>query len=81
LPILIKAGQFDQAISDSNKAIELNPNLAMAYVNRGGAYAQKGQFDHTISDSNKAIELNPNLAMPMLRKVSLTRLSLIATRP
>jgi tetratricopeptide (TPR) repeat protein len=38
-------GQYDQAISDYTKALEINPKLAEAYLNRGGAYAKKGQLD------------------------------------
>ena len=56
-------GQYDQAISDFNKAIEINPRLADAFYNRGNAYFKKGQPDKAISDYNKAIELNPKLAM------------------
>jgi len=57
----IKKGNFDQAILDINKAIELNPNDAMAYEIRGSAYQQgKGNYDQAILDFSKAIELNPN---------------------
>jgi len=55
-------GQYDQAISDYSKAIELNPRLADAYNNRGNAYKNKGQNGQAISDYSKAIELNPRLA-------------------
>ena len=52
-------GQYDQAISDYNKAIEIDPKFATAYNNRGIAYRQKGQHDQAISDYNKALEINP----------------------
>ncbi len=52
-------GQYDQAISDYNKAIEIDPKSATAYNNRGIAYRQKGQNDQAISDFNKALEINP----------------------
>ncbi len=51
---------YDKAISDYNKAIELNPNFDTAYNNRGFAYDEKGEYDKAISDYNKAIEINPN---------------------
>ncbi|MBU0606132.1 MAG: tetratricopeptide repeat protein [Candidatus Omnitrophica bacterium] len=52
-------GDIDQALSDYNKAIELNSEYADAYNNRGNAYTQKDNFDQALSDYNKAIELNP----------------------
>jgi len=54
--------QYDKAISDYNKAIELNPNYAKAYNNRGVAYDDLKQYDKAISDYTKALELNPNYA-------------------
>ena len=55
--------RFDLAITELNKAIELNPSLAPAYASRGGAYAKKSQYDSAIADLNRAIELDPSLAM------------------
>ena len=52
-------GQYDQAILDFSKAIEINPRLAHAYNNRGWAYIKKWQYDHAISDFNKTIEIDP----------------------
>ncbi|MDD3552941.1 MAG: tetratricopeptide repeat protein [Deltaproteobacteria bacterium] len=54
--------RVDRTIEDCSKAIQLNPNDADAYNNRGDAYAHKGQYDRTIKDCDKAIQLNPNLA-------------------
>ena len=41
-------GDFDAAIQDYNKAIELQPDYAGAYNNRGNAYDEKGDFDAAI---------------------------------
>ncbi|UCB48645.1 MAG: tetratricopeptide repeat protein [Deltaproteobacteria bacterium] len=56
-------GQLSKAIAEYNKAIEINPEYAPAYNNRGFAYIGKGQYDQAISDFNKAIEINPEFAM------------------
>jgi tetratricopeptide (TPR) repeat protein len=55
-------GQYDKAISDYTKAIELNPKHADTYYSRGLAYNKMGQYDKAISDYTKAIELNPKHA-------------------
>jgi tetratricopeptide (TPR) repeat protein len=54
------AENADSAISNYNKAIEINPQLVKAYNNRGIAYTWKKQYDLAIADFNKAIELDPN---------------------
>jgi tetratricopeptide (TPR) repeat protein len=55
-----RKSQYDKAISDYSKAIEINPKSALTYNNRGNVYAAKGQYDKAISDYNKAIEINPS---------------------
>ena len=51
---------YDSAIEALTKAIELNPNYAAAYNNRGNAYRDNGNFDRAIADYTKAIELKPD---------------------
>lgn len=55
-------GNYDHAIVNLTKAIELNPNFAEAYNNRGIAYRKEGDYDHAIDDYTKAIELKPDFA-------------------
>lgn len=60
--VYARKSQWDQAISDFNKALEINPGFAEAYISRGFAYRGKGQYDQAISDYNKALEINPRHA-------------------
>lgn len=53
------AGNWAEALTALSKAIELNPQFAMAYYNRGVAYRKLGNTNQAIKDYNKAIELNP----------------------
>lgn len=53
-------GDYDRAMSDFNKAIELKPDLAAAYNNRGVVYRDKGDYDRAMRDYTKAIELKPD---------------------
>ena len=45
-------GQFDQAIAEYSKALEINPRYANAYIYRGAAYDIKGQYDQAIANIN-----------------------------
>ena len=55
-------GQYGRAIEDLNQAIQLDPNDADLFNNRGLAYNDKGENDRAIEDFNQAIRLNPDLA-------------------
>jgi Flp pilus assembly protein TadD len=46
----IRATQFNEAIADYDKAIELNPNFPRAYYERGWAKMQKGDFEGARAD-------------------------------
>ena len=52
-------GQYEQAISNLNKALEINSRYAVAFYNRGLVFQDKGQYNLAISDFRKAIEINP----------------------
>ena len=54
-----KQAWYDKAVAHYTEAIDLNPELAEVYINRGNAYAKKGEFDDAIQDYNIAINLNP----------------------
>ena len=55
-------GEYDRAIADYGKAIELGLDGAVIYDNRGDAYFNKQEYDRAIEDYGRAIEIDPNLA-------------------
>ena len=55
----LKKGQYDAAIGEYNKALEINPRSAVAYYNRSVAYTSKGQYDKAVTDCSSALQLNP----------------------
>ena len=65
---LMMLKQIDEALKAYSRAIELSPNNAEAYYNRGIAYCHRSDnvlsiiedFKKAIENFNKVIELNPN---------------------
>ena len=51
--------EFEAAIADYRKAIDLAPKFAEAYAARAHAYAASDQFEHVIMDLNAAASLDP----------------------
>ena len=53
-------GEYEEAISNYNRAIELDQNDVIAYCNRGIAKSQLGQDQAAISDFDEAIQRGDN---------------------
>jgi len=51
---------YNLAIENFTKAIELNPNDFYLYSFRGDAYVEIGYYNLAINDYTKSIKLNPN---------------------
>ena len=54
-----KLKDYEAAIADFTKAIEINPNNEQAYYNRGNAKSKLKDYKGAIADFNKAIKINP----------------------
>ena len=52
-------GNYENAILDFTKAIDLKPTNAAAYDGRGGAYVGKKDYIRAVADLTEAIRLNP----------------------
>lgn len=53
---------YNKALELFDEAVELNPNNAETFCNRGKAYGELKQYAAALADLNKALELNPNYA-------------------
>ena len=53
-------GHCNDAIRDYTKALQLDPNLAFAYENRGQLYDESGEREKAYHDYSQAIRLDPN---------------------
>lgn len=54
--------EYDRAIENYTKVIELKPDYADAYYNRATVYRDKGEVDRAFVDYSRAIERNPSYA-------------------
>ena len=71
-----KLGWKEEAIKDYTKAIELNPEYALAYNNRGKALEDLGERAEAIKDYTKAIELDPQYISklaPIIKQLSFSK--------
>ncbi len=52
-------GEHERAIEEFSRAIQLNPNDALAYHERGYTYSQLRKYERAIQDFTQAIQLDP----------------------
>ena len=57
----LQAGNLDQALNECELAIQLVPDLAIAYYYLGFVYDEKEQLDKAIANYQEAIRLDPKL--------------------
>ncbi len=61
-------GEYDAAIADYNKAVELNPKEPTIYFSRALAHFNNKSFNPAIADFDKVIELDPKEAMAYFKR-------------
>jgi tetratricopeptide (TPR) repeat protein len=59
-------GQYDRAIANYSKALELHPNLDNAYFGRGLTYKATGEYSKALDDMNSAKALGEDQVTPAL---------------
>jgi tetratricopeptide (TPR) repeat protein len=57
---LAAENRYIEALMDSDQAIKLNPNLAIAYEFRSYIHGKQREFDKSIVDADTAIKIDPN---------------------
>jgi len=57
-----RIGNYKEAISAYTKAVQLDPQYVLAYIERSFAYSRTGNFQQVFENANKAIELDPRNA-------------------
>jgi Flp pilus assembly protein TadD len=68
-------GRPAEALNAYNKAVELKPDLAAAWRDRGAALSALGRYDEAVSSLEKALQLQPNdeYAVNLYMKAQLKR--------
>src|SRR5258708_35690809 len=56
-----RAGDWDKAILEFQRVVELAPTLPAAHVNLAAVYCEKKDYVHAIPPLRKALELNSDL--------------------
>ena len=64
----VETGDFDGAIADFGRAIEIKPDHAEAYFLRGAAKHALNDSNGAVADYNRAIELKPDYVMAYLNR-------------
>ena len=58
--LYVRSGEIDLAIADYDSAVELDPEYAVAYYNRGILYDGLEDYDHALADYTQVITLMPD---------------------
>jgi tetratricopeptide (TPR) repeat protein len=61
-------GNYDGALADCNRAIDMQPQSDIGYERRGHVWRKKGENTHAMADYDKAIQLNPDNAYALLSR-------------
>ena len=62
--------KYDNAITDYNEALRLDPQYAPAYGYRGAAWDLKGDDARALTDFNEALRLDPKDVVTLLNRAS-----------
>jgi tetratricopeptide (TPR) repeat protein len=60
--------EYQRALADFERVIQLEPENALAYNYRGISYSALGQHERALADFDHAMQLDPNLARAYLNK-------------
>jgi len=60
--LFLQRGEFDAAVADFDKTLELDPGYSQAYSGRGDVHLRAGRWSQAVAEYDKAIRLTPNQA-------------------
>ena len=71
--VLLKQQQVDKALTSFQKAVELNPNLAEAYLNLGNIFRSIGKIKESIDSYLQVTEIDPEIIIAYGRLFAILR--------
>jgi tetratricopeptide (TPR) repeat protein len=77
----INLGDLDRAVSDLDKAIQLDPKSGFAYAGRGMAQLRRDNIESARRDAEKALRLNPDAHTRDMAEKILSDLAVSASGP
>ncbi len=66
----LQQGNHRESLVCFDTALELNPNLADAYLNRAAVNLLLGHYKETITDCDNALRLNPDLVLAYINRAT-----------
>jgi len=60
--------QFDRALNDLDKAIQIDSHYDLAFYNRGIVFALQGNFEAAIKDFTEALAIDPQYALALCNR-------------
>ena len=67
--VYFESENYDMALKDFKKAIEINSNYAMALCNRAAIYHLQEHYTGALVDLEQAVQIQPNNATALLIEV------------
>ena len=64
--IAIAHGEIEEAITQLNQEIAINPGYAMAHYRLGDAYSRREDWEHAMAPLERSVWLNPNYSAPFI---------------
>ena len=69
-PVFVAEGKLDQAIPDYGEAIEIAPQFADAYANRGLALLRRGRTSEARWNFEQSLRLDPSLKTTLEERIN-----------